>query len=376
MYRFAEFFAGAGMVRAALSSNWQVAMANDIDPKKCRSYSENWGSDELITGDIASIDPKVLQQPIDLYWASSPCQDFSLAGLGRGLDGARSGVFRHWVELIRESAARGFAPKILAFENVRGLLTRNAGADFIRILESFHALGYKFGALEIDARLFLPQSRPRLFVIAVRNDVCLSPDVISREPTEMFHSVQLTDLIKHLPPLLRHDWVWWRLPVPKERALHLHDLISHSGTWFDQTQVDHLLAMMDEPSSSRISSRKQDGGNHVGTIYKRGRPDETGKVRQRAEVRFDGLAGCLRTPAGGSSRQTVVIVSNGQVRMRLLTPREAMRLMGVPDSYKLPLSFNDAYRLAGDGVAVPVVSFLDQHLLQSLVTSPTKSLSK
>jgi DNA (cytosine-5)-methyltransferase 1 len=375
MYRFAEFFAGAGMVRAALSSNWQVALANDIDPKKCRSYCENWGSDELIVGDIASIDPKVLHQPIDLYWASSPCQDFSLAGLGRGLEGKRSGVFRHWVKLIKESATKGFAPKILAFENVRGLLTRNAGGDLIRVLQSFHDLGYKFGALEVDARLFLPQSRPRLFVIAVRNDVCLSPDIVSREPSLAFHSAKLTALVKNLPSELRQSWVWWTLPAPQQRTLHLQDLISQSGAWFDDVKVDNLLAMMDEPSSSRILSRQQDGGIHVGTIYKRGRPDETGKVRQRAEVRLDGLAGCLRTPAGGSSRQTVIMISDGKVRMRLMTPREAMRLMGVPDSYKLPESFNDAYKLAGDGVAVPVVSYIDQHLLQSLVTSPTKRIA-
>jgi DNA (cytosine-5)-methyltransferase 1 len=56
---------------------------------------------------------------------------------------------------------------------------------------------------------------------------------------------------------------------------------------------------------------------------------------QRAEVRFDDISGCLRTPAGGSSRQTVLIVEGKQVRSRLLSPREAARLMGVPDDYPL-----------------------------------------
>ena len=84
---------------------------------------------------------------------------------------------------------------------------------------------------------------------------------------------------------------------------------------------------------------------------------------QRAEVRFDGISGCLRTPVGGSSRQTVIVVEKGRVRTRLLSPREAARLMGVPDSYPLPSAYNDAYHVFGDGVAVPAVSWLESHLL-------------
>src|SRR5207237_489911 len=92
------------------------------------------------------------------------------------------------------------------------------------------------------------------------------------------------------------------------------------------------------------------GANAVGTIYRRTRADG-----QRAEARFDGIAGCLRTPAGGSSRQTVVVKDGRRIRTRLLTAREAARLMGVPDDYPLPERYNDAYHLFGDGVAAPVV---------------------
>lgn len=87
---------------------------------------------------------------------------------------------------------------------------------------------------------------------------------------------------------------------------------------------------------------------------------------QRAEVRFDESSGCLRTPAGGSSRQTVLLVEGGRVRSRLLSPREAARLMGVPEDYPLPSNYNEAYHLFGDGLVVPVVSWLEQHLLRPL----------
>ncbi len=165
--KYAEFFCGGGMVRAALQTRWDCVLANDIDPMKCTVYAQNWGNDTLVQGDVAALPDGLLRQPIDLYWASSPCQDFSLAGKGRGLSGARSGVFAHWADKITPAIEAGFAPRIIAFENVVGLVSRNAGADLNTVLTRFVRLGYKVGALEIDARRFLPQSRPRLFVVCV-----------------------------------------------------------------------------------------------------------------------------------------------------------------------------------------------------------------
>ena len=105
----------------------------------------------------------------------------------------------------------------------------------------------------------------------------------------------------------------------------------------------------------------------VGTVYKRTRTDGDGVKRQRAEVRFDEIAGCLRTPAGGSSRQTILVVEGAQIRSRLLAPREAARLMGLPEDYTLPARYNEAYKLAGDGVAVPVVRHLAQQIFEPLL---------
>jgi DNA (cytosine-5)-methyltransferase 1 len=90
---------------------------------------------------------------------------------------------------------------------------------------------------------------------------------------------------------------------------------------------------------------------------------------QRAEIRFDDVAGCLRTPAGGSSRQTIMLIDGKKVRSRLLSPREAARLMGLPEEYVLPNNYNEAYHLAGDGVAVPVVSFLAMNIFEPILAS-------
>ena len=105
----------------------------------------------------------------------------------------------------------------------------------------------------------------------------------------------------------------------------------------------------------------------VGGVYKRTRLDEAGRKQQRAEVRFDDVAGCLRTPSGGSSRQAILVVDGPVVRSRLLSARETARLMGLPDEYVLPRTYNEAYHLTGDGVAVPVVRFLAHHIIEPLI---------
>jgi DNA (cytosine-5)-methyltransferase 1 len=119
---------------------------------------------------------------------------------------------------------------------------------------------------------------------------------------------------------------------------------------------------------AKVRHAQAAGGLQIGAIYKRTRT-HNGTKGQRAEVRFDGVSGCLRTPAGGSSRQTILVVEGDMIRSRLLSVREAARLMGLPDSYALPERYNDGYHVMGDAVAVPVVSWLENHILHPLAVS-------
>jgi len=370
--KMAEFFAGAGMVRAAMGDRWQVVLANDIDARKCAAYGANWGDGALIEGDIAALDPGILRQPIDLYWASSPCQDLSLAGNRRGFAGARSGVFHAWMDHVAAAAAAGFAPRILAFENVTGILSSGGGRDFRAVCAAFHKAGYRFGALEIDARHFLPQSRPRVFVLAVRGDIALPGGLTSRRAGSVFHTKRVVKAAEALPRGLRKSWLWWDPPAPTGPVARLADLID-LGLDRPDLAVDpgKLMALMSDLNRAKVARAQSAGGVQIGTVYKRGRPDANGTVRQRAEARFDGLAGCLRTPAGGSSRQTLMIIRDGHISARLMTPREAARLMGLADSYRLPEAYNEAYKLSGDGVAVPVVSYLNDTIFAPLLAAPS-----
>jgi DNA (cytosine-5)-methyltransferase 1 len=124
---------------------------------------------------------------------------------------------------------------------------------------------------------------------------------------------------------------------------------------------------MSPANRAKVAMAKKSGLLVVGAVYKRTRTDATGKKIQRAEVRFDGMAGCLRTPAGGSSRQIILLVKGEEVRSRLLSSREAARLMGLPDTYILPRNYYEAYRFAGDGVAVPVVRHIAQSILEPIL---------
>src|SRR5579872_5111628 len=372
MPSFYEFFAGGGMARAGLGPQWTCLFANDIDAKKGAGYAANWGEEHLKIADVGSLSTDDLGGAASLAWASFPCQDLSLAGSGAGLNGKRSGTFWPFWRLMLELGNRGRAPSLIVLENVCGALTSHGGKDFAALCAAIAQAGYRFGALVIDAVHFLPQSRPRLFIICVRGGNNVPDDLVSGDSDPVWHPPNLTKAREKLSRESKAKWIWWRLPKPPQRTATFRDLIEEEPqgvAWHTLAETKHLLSLMGPLHRKKVEQAKTMGGRMVGGIYKRMRKDEQGMPRQRAEVRFDDVAGCLRTPAGGSSRQSIILVEGKKVSSRLLSPREAARLMGLPDGYQLPRNYNEAYHLAGDGVAVPVVRFLAAHLLEPLLRS-------
>ncbi|MYE05850.1 MAG: DNA cytosine methyltransferase [Chloroflexi bacterium] len=372
MAGFYEFFAGGGMVRAGLGTDWSCLFANDIDPIKGASYERNWGATGLHIADVASLTAEDLPGTADLAWASFPCQDLSLAGSGGGLQAERSGTFWPFWSTVEGLAAAGRGPSTVVLENVCGALTSHKGEDFAAIAGAVERAGYRFGAVVVDAVNFVPQSRPRLFVIAVGRNQVIPDGLVSREPDRRWHPRALVEACRRLPERPRSNWLWWHLPTPPKREVVLSDLIEEDPRgvkWHTAAETRRLLELMSTVNLAKVEAAKEAGRRVVGTVYKRTRPDESGVSRQRAEVRFDGIAGCLRTPSGGSSRQTVMIVEGGRARSRLLAPREAARLMGLAEDYKLPEKYNEAYHLAGDGVVVPVVRHLAEFILEPLLAA-------
>ncbi|MCY1645914.1 DNA cytosine methyltransferase [Caulobacter sp. SL161] len=365
--RFLEFFAGGGMARLGLGDAWTCAFANDFDAVKAATYRANFAdaAEHFQEGDVFALSAERLPNA-DLAWASSPCQDFSLAGARAGLAGGRSSAFFGFWSLMRALSAQGRAPSVIVIENVVGLLTSHGGADFTALCHALHEEGYRFGALEIDAGAFVPQSRPRVFMVATRNP---PGDLVG---SSAFHTRAVREAAARLPAELKAGWIWWGAPSPPPRNTDLASMLEPDdrAVWNPPERTAALLALMAPSHRAAVETRRAGRERAVGAVFRRMRGGE-----QRAEVRFDGLAGCLRTPRGGSSRQTLLVIDGGEVRSRLISPREAARLMGLPDSYQLPKSQTAGLQVMGDGVAVPVVRWLAETLLAPLVDSKTASLA-
>jgi DNA (cytosine-5)-methyltransferase 1 len=370
-FTFYEFFAGGGMARAGLGAGWDCLFANDFDRMKAKTYRANWGADHFHEGDVHALNAADLPHllgggAVDLAWASSPCQDLSLAGKRVGLSGARSSAFWGFWTLMKRLNAEGRAPRMIVIENVTGLLTSHSGADFTALCQALADEGYRFGALEIDAARFLPQSRPRMFLIAAREPALPPPASFEAQGR------RVRQAYGHLPPALKACWIDWGIRAPHRLKQTLQSLLEtdHTVPWRTELQTAALIAQLSplQAERLRLASAK---GRVVAAAFRRTRMENGVRV-QRTELRFDGLAGCLRTPGGGSSRQFIVVAEDGAIRSRWLTPREGARLMGLQESYHLPKGDTAAFKVIGDGVAAPVVRALAMQVLEPLLMEPQR----
>jgi len=334
----------------ALKQYFTPVWANDVCPKKAGVFLGNHPREIFRLGRIEEVRGSDVPAAV-LSWASFPCQDLSLAGAVNGIDSSRSGLVWEWLRAMDEMPRR---PPILVAENVAGLVSAAGGTHYRALHCALASRGYRVGAVLLDSARWLPQSRARVFVIAVPLSLRIN-DLTAGAPTWAH------------PPVVQRaaqgldQWVWWDIPEPRVQRPSLLDLIDLDAPCDNPKSTSHNLALIPPKHRRRLRASVAAGLLRVVPGYKR-----TRKGRQSLELRFDGIAGCLRTPEGGSSRQLLVLASNGQLRTRLLTVREAARLMGVRETYKIPGGYNDGYRAMGDAVAVPVVRHLGRTLLYPL----------
>lgn len=158
-----EFFAGSGLVAYGLKGMFAPVWANDISEQKAAVYEANFGNNHFKLGDIKDVKGNELPFA-HLSWASFPCQDLSLAGSIGGIHAERSGLVWEWLRVLDEM---GQKPKILLLENVAGLLSTHNGDNYRVLHMALVERGYDCGAIMLNASYFVPQSRPRVFIIAV-----------------------------------------------------------------------------------------------------------------------------------------------------------------------------------------------------------------
>lgn len=355
----AEFFAGIGLMRMGLEqAGWNIIWANDIDKDKLEMYRGHFTNDSahFHLGDVHAISPNDIPS-VALATASFPCNDLSLAGARRGLAGQQSGAFWGFIDAIKGMKHR--RPPLIMLENVAGFLTSNEGSDFREACIALNDLGYSVDAFMIDASLFVPQSRLRMFLIGKREK--RRPMAVKETPS--FYDSQcrpraLADFILCHPDI---RWSIRDLPRIPERQKGLADILedvpANSAYWWSKDRAEYLLNQMSE--KHRTIADKMIAGKRLtyGTVFRRVR-----NGRSMAELRTDATAGCLRTPRGGSGRQILFAAGRGRYAVRLLTPRECARLMGA-DDFKITVPLNQALFGFGDAVCVPVIRWIAENYL-------------
>ncbi len=352
MARFAEFFSGIGLIREAIEPlGWDCAFANDIALGKARMYADRFGTEHLLVDDINNLTLNDLPDNLDLLTASFPCIDLSLAGNRRGLAGEHSGTIWPFLDLAADIISNRTPPKALLLENVTGFVTSHGGRDLEEVCARIGELGYFIDLVVVDAKWFTPQSRPRLFVIAVRRDLIERP----LPPTGEVARLRTTAIRDFQASRRTLPFVEFPLPEPPHKSPKrlvdiLEDVPANHESWWTEEQV-RALAMHDRHASrvGELLLGKRDG---VATMYRRVRQGRT-----VGELRSDSIAGCLRTANGGSSVQFLVDCRGGRPRIRPMTGREYARLQGAGD-FPIIVGRRQAQSGFGDAVCVPAVRWL------------------
>jgi site-specific DNA-cytosine methylase len=196
-------------------------------------------------------------------------------------------------------------------------LTSHGGKDFAAICSAFEKADYSFGALVIDAAHFVPQSRPRLFIVGIRNDIEIPADLFEPEPSAVWHSRSLRTAYENVRASQRRNWVWWSLPTPPTRNTCFADLIEDDPAdvqWRTASETQRLLAMMSEVNRAKVDEAKKAKRRLIGAIYKRTRHDESGRKVQRADASTNvnrcaghlGVHTCCFRPEHASSTTTSI----------------------------------------------------------------------
>lgn len=348
------------------TSDWRVVFANDIDEAKAKMYRDAWPRDDhLVVGDIHNLTAGQLPA-CDLYTASFPCNDLSVAGRREGLAGRESSAFWGLMDIIDKAANR--RPPLVLLENVVGFLTSHGGSDFEQALLALNRAGYMVDAFVLNAVHWVPQSRARLFVVGKLDDGR------ERQRFALESAIRPTPLFEFINTQQHIQWDVRELPRLRRSRKRLEDIVDdlpdEDDHWWSEERVAYFMGQLSKKHEVQAHYMMAGEGNSYATAFRRVR-----KGRSMAELRVDGIAGCLRTPRGGSGRQILFKAGRGKRKVRLLTARECARLQGVPETYPINVPLNQALFGFGDAVCVPAVRWIARHYLTHeahiLSNSPT-----
>lgn len=364
--RVAEFFAGVGLARMGLErAGFQTVWANDLEAFKHGMYSGHYRDPQdgptFLVRDIAGVEGWEVPD-VDLAWSSFPCTDLSLAGNRAGLAGRHSSTFYQFTRVLEEMGRR--RPRVVALENVTALASSHGGEDLAAAVRELNRLEYSVDVIALDARRFVPQSRPRLFLVAA-----LDPPNDEAVPNSELRPDWLQTVFGDTT-LTTHRAILPSPPPPLTTGLTaaLDKVPSNDRRWWDTERTARFVDSLSPAQAERLSGLRSARRNSYRTAYRRTRSGVA-----VWEIRADDISGCLRTARGGSSKQAVVCAGNGKVSVRWMTPHEYATLMGAGSYHLEGLRDSQILFGFGDAVCVDAVAWLGETYLMPLVTKSTTS---
>jgi DNA (cytosine-5)-methyltransferase 1 len=346
MIRLATVFSGIGAIEHALKRmkvDHELVFACDNDIHVKKSYFLNYNIDDSRWFDLVqSIDGKEFKGKVDLLVGGSPCQSFSLVGKRRGFKDARGTLFYDFARLINE-----IKPKAFIFENVKGLLSHDSGKTWEVIQNTFDELGYKFHVQVLNARNYgIPQNRERLFVVGFRT----RRDFKFPDPVELKITMQdLLDDSADSKYYLAEKGIKF---VTKQKNIEKK-----------YTQINGQVALCQKANQQfnwhgdfifEPAGRVEDKYFLSDKVAKYVLAAGTKNFYSRPETDLAVARPLLATMAK-MHRAGVDNYITRSGRIRKLTPRECLRLMGFDDSFKIGVSDTQMYKQAGNSIVVNVL---------------------
>lgn len=341
-FQFIDLFAGIGGIRAAFEDiGGQCVFTSEWDSYAQKTYAENFHDGHLIAGDITKIEAECVPDH-DVLLAGFPCQPFSIAGvskknaLGRAHgfhDETQGTLFFDVCRIIEKKRPRAFL-----LENVKNLTSHDKGRTFDVICRSLQDLGYHIHYRIIDGAHFTPQHRERIIIVGFREYVPFDFDAVPLPPkgrTVISHILHKTDGTE---PWIEADGNSY-FDHGNRRVPAKYTLSDKLWTYLQNYAAKHKAA---------------GNGFGFGLVF----PNSIARTLS-ARYYKDGSEILVWQGEGSNPRR--------------LTPRECARLMGFPDSFRIPVSDTRAYKQFGNSVVVDVmrhVANMMKSALESNVQEP------
>ncbi len=327
-FTFIDLFAGIGGFRLAMQDcGGECVFSSEWDDAAKQTYFENYG--EVPFGDITKKETKeLIPQNFDVLCAGFPCQPFSNAGLKKGIEDTRGTLFYHIAEILEKHQ-----PKAVLLENVRGLVSNDNGKTLQIILQTMTRIGYRCNIPQniidngpisklkneaskmiLSAKDFgVPQNRPRIYIVLWKNDL----DINSFEYPEPLNI---------------------------------------------ETRVGNILIQDEQITEPFIISDKLWKGHQARRIKNAEKGNGFGYCSFNSDSKYTSTLS-RRYYKDGSE---ILIEQDGK-NPRKITPREAARLQGYPDDFRLHKSNTEAYKQFGNSVAVPVVKEVSRNIVNQIL---------